>query len=69
MNYDMEKLYRELINDHFKNPRNKGLKNDGLKMHKRERTFRPGEFFIRKNFTLVELLINDACFTWVYVLY
>ena len=35
MNYDMEKLYRELINDHFKNPRNKGLKNDGLKMHKR----------------------------------
>ena len=35
MNYDMEKLYRELINDHFKNPRNKGLKNEGLKMHKR----------------------------------
>ena len=35
MNYDMEKLYRELINDHFKNPRNKGLKNDGLRMHKR----------------------------------
>lgn len=25
--------------------------------------------FSAKNFTLIELLINDACFTWVYVLY
>ena len=23
----------------------------------------------KHHFTLIELLINDACFTWVYVLY
>ena len=34
-NYDMEKLYREVMNDHYKNPRNKGLLNEGIKMHKR----------------------------------
>lgn len=32
---NMEKLYREVINDHFKNPRNKGLKNEGVTSHKR----------------------------------
>ncbi|MBO7078218.1 MAG: SUF system NifU family Fe-S cluster assembly protein [Bacilli bacterium] len=35
MNYDMEKLYREVMTDHYKNPRNKGLKGNGNLMHKR----------------------------------
>ena len=32
---DMEKLYREVMNDHYKNPRNKGLKNQGITCRKR----------------------------------
>ena len=32
---DVEKLYREVMNDHYKNPRNKGLLNKGLSCHKR----------------------------------
>ena len=32
---DMEKLYREVMSDHYKNPRNKGLENIGVTSHKR----------------------------------
>lgn len=32
---DMEKLYREVMSDHYKNPRNKGLENIGTTSHKR----------------------------------
>lgn len=32
---DMERFYREVMSDHYKNPRNKGLLNEGLSSHKR----------------------------------
>ena len=32
---DMERFYREVMSDHYKNPRNKGLLNIGLVSHKR----------------------------------
>ena len=32
---DMERFYREVMSDHYKNPRNKGLKNEGILSHKR----------------------------------
>ncbi len=31
----MEQLYREVMQDHYKNPRNKGLTNNGVSSHKR----------------------------------
>ena len=34
MNSDMERLYREVIQDHYQKPRNKGLKNLGNSSHK-----------------------------------